>query len=306
MRPLLPSRPLLLLVLVASVASSKEQDVVEKNIYLSQHPAETAHRVYVAGRVATVLRFEAHVDQAQTRMIGWEGWFEPLLVGGKKVVLEPLRDIEPGDRFMLLVTLTDGTAIPFIVTSRQQPLDGRREADQQVNVFQSLDSSSAVQASLYASLERERDLREKVERYEREDSADHALAALLAKDAIRQTPFRPQEKWVLREGDVEFAVQTFKGKGKAGVIFKITNQESHPWKLKMARLYTATGWKDRPFALRMNRDEISPGTTGYVAVVADKSAFEVAKGVEPLLLELYRSDGYRQLFVLLDPTLASE
>lgn len=142
----------------------------------------TANKIYVAGRVATVLRFEKEVDPEQTRMLGSEGWFEPLLVGGKKVVLEPLRDIEPGDRFMLLVTLRDGTEVPFVVTSEQQPLDGRRVADQQVTVIRNLESASAVQASLYESLKRERDLREKVERYEQEDSVEHALAALLAKD----------------------------------------------------------------------------------------------------------------------------
>jgi hypothetical protein len=239
-------------------------------------------------------------------MLGWEGWFEPLLVGGKKVVLEPLRDIEPGDRFMLLVTLKGGTEIPFVVTSEQQPLDGRREADQQVTVVRNFESAGAVQASLYESLKRERDLREKVERYEQEDSADHALAALLAKNATKQTRFREWRKWRVEEGDVQFVVRLFKGKGKAAVVFQITNREDQPWKMKMARLYTESGWKDKPFALRTDREAITPGTTGYVAVVADKSAFQEGAEAKNLLLEIYRDDGYRQLFVLLDPTLVHE
>jgi hypothetical protein len=119
---------------MSSVALAKDRDVVERIINLSAHPAVTANKIYVAGRVATVLRFEKEVDPAQTRMLGWGGWFEPILVEGKKVVLEPLQDIEPGDRFMLLVTLRDSTEIPFVVTSEQQPLDGRRVADQQVTV----------------------------------------------------------------------------------------------------------------------------------------------------------------------------
>jgi uncharacterized protein (TIGR02268 family) len=296
-------RSALIAVLVSSVAMAKDRDVVERIINLSEHPAETANKIFVAGRVATVLRFEKEVDPGQTRMLGWEGWFEPLLVGGKNVVLEPLRDIEPGDRFMLLVTLKDGLEIPFVVTSEQQPLDGRREADQQVSVFRNLESASAVQASLYESLKRERELREKVERYEREDSVDHALAALLAKDATQQTPFRERRKWHLQEGDVEFVVRLFSGNGKAAVVFKITNREDQPWKMKMARLYTESGWKDRPFALRTDREQITSGTTGYVAVVADKSAFQEGAELKNLLLEIYRDDGYRQLFVLLDPSL---
>jgi uncharacterized protein (TIGR02268 family) len=296
-------RSALLAILVSSVVMAKGRDVVERIIHLSEHPAVTANKIYVAGRVATVLRFEKDVDPEQTRMLGWEGWFEPLLVGGKKVVLEPIRDIEPGDRFMLLVTLKDGTEIPFVVTSQRQPLDGRREADQQVSVFRNLESSGAVQTSLYDSLKKERDLREKVERYEQEDSVDHALAALLAKNAIQQTPFRERRKWLVEEGDVEFVVRLFSGKGKAAVVFRITNREDQPWKMKMARLYTASGWKDKPFALRTDHETITPGTTGHVAVVVDQSAFQDGTAAKPLLLELYRDDGYRQLFVLLDPDL---
>lgn len=306
MRDFLPSRFVLPLVLVAFVALAKEPDVVERIINLSEHPAATANKIYVAGRVATVLRFEKEVDPEQTRMLGWEGWFEPLMVGGKKVVLEPLRDIEPGDRFMLLVTLREGMEIPFVVTSEQQPLDGRRVADQQVTVIRNLESASAAQASLYESLKRERDLRERVERYEQEDSADHALAALLAKDAPQQTPFREWRKWRLQEGDVEFVVRLFKGKGKAAVVFKITNREDQPWKMKMARLYTVSGWKDKPFAVRTDREAITSGTTGYVAVVADKSAFQEGAEMKNLLLEIYRDDGYRQLFVVLDPVLVRD
>jgi len=299
-------RVALLAVLVSSVALARDRDVVERIISLSEHPARTANKIYVAGRVATVLRFEKEVDPAQTRMLGWEGWFEPLLVGGKKVVLEPLRDIEPGDRFMLLVTLKDGMEIPFVVTSEQQPRDGRREADQQISIFRDLESASAVQASLYESRKSERDLRQKVERYEQEDSVDHSLAALLAKDATRQTRFRERRKWLVEEGGVQFVVRLYSSRGKAAVVVQITNGEEQPWKLKMAHLSMAAGWKHKPFALRTDREAVTPGTTGYVAVVADKSAFQEGTEVKNLLLELYRDDGYRQLAVLLDPAIVLE
>ena len=49
-------------------------------------------------------------------MLGWEGRFEPVECVGKKVLLEPLHDLEPEDRFVLLVTLADGTELPFTVT----------------------------------------------------------------------------------------------------------------------------------------------------------------------------------------------
>jgi hypothetical protein len=109
----------LLAVLVASVAVAQDGEPRVRNLYLSDDPRDEASRVNVGGRVATVLRFEQDVDPARTKMLGWEGWFEPLLVGGKSVGLVPLQKISPADRFLLKVTLADGTELPFTVTARE-------------------------------------------------------------------------------------------------------------------------------------------------------------------------------------------
>lgn len=179
--------------------------------------------------------------------------------------------------------------------------------DHQVNVFKDPESYKAVLASLNDALKRERELKEKIERHEQENSVDHALAALLAKDATRQTPFREDKRWLLNDEGVQFVVRTFRGKGKAGVVFTIRNQSGErAWKMKMVSMYTARGWKNRPFAARTDREEIPIGESGQVAVVVDKSAFVEGSGVEQLLLEIYRDDGYRQVVVLLDPSLCRE
>ena len=63
-------------------------------------------------------------------MLAWEGRFEPVACAGKRVLLEPLRDLEPEDRLMLLVTLADGTELPFTVTSQQEtPIDRTGDHD---------------------------------------------------------------------------------------------------------------------------------------------------------------------------------
>ena len=64
--------------------------------------------------------------------------------------------------------------------------------DQQVNVFQDREASKAVLASLYDALRREDRLKQEVERYQKEDSVNHALAGLLSKGAMKETPFRGQ------------------------------------------------------------------------------------------------------------------
>lgn len=95
MRRQLPSRSVLLLVLIASVALAQERENVNvRTLLLSDRPDDSTHRVYVKGQVATVLRFEQPCDPARTKILGWEGRFEPLLIGGKKVVVEPLRDLD--------------------------------------------------------------------------------------------------------------------------------------------------------------------------------------------------------------------
>jgi hypothetical protein len=313
MRDFLLCRSVLLVALVSSVAVAMEPDekLVIRTLKLSEHPRDSTHNIYVSGQVATVLRFDQDVDPspAKTKLLGWEGRFESLLVGSKKVVIEPLRDLGQDEVIPLLVTLVDGTEIPFLVRPpwRQEERGWPPLVDHQVNVFKDPESYKAMVAFLNDALKRERALEAKIERYEQQDSVDHALAALLAKDATRQTPFREQDKWVLNDESASFVVRTFKGKGKAGVIFTISNQSGkRAWKMKMASLYTARGWKNRTFAVRTDREEIPAGKLGQVAVVVDKSAFVEGNGVEQLLLEIYRDDGYRQVVVLLDPSLCRE
>ncbi len=67
-------------------------------------------------------------------MLGWEGRFEPVECVGKKVLIEPLKDLKPEDRLLLVVTLADGSELPFTVTADE----ARR--DMQVDVYPDLDS----------------------------------------------------------------------------------------------------------------------------------------------------------------------
>ncbi len=67
---------LLLVLLVASVSGAKEREVrepIERTIILSEHPRTEASKLYVGGRITTVLRFEKPCDPARTKMLGWEG-----------------------------------------------------------------------------------------------------------------------------------------------------------------------------------------------------------------------------------------
>jgi uncharacterized protein (TIGR02268 family) len=252
--------------------------------------------LYVAGRMVTTLRFETPCDPSQTKLLGWEGRFEPLIVSGRTVVLVPLQDLAAEDRFMLLVTLADGTSLPFTVTAANVNVDA------QVNVFPDRESPEAVRTALEETSAANRALREENQRRAQEEtSADHALAALLAGGNVSLTPFREAQKWRFQEEGLTTEVRFFDGMGRAAVIFKVTNLEpGRPWKLAFARLSSISGWEPKPFALRMTPTTLQPGQTGHIAIVTDDASFQTPKGAEKLVLELFRDDGLRQAYVVLE------
>jgi hypothetical protein len=309
----LPCRDVLPLVLVASVALARGPDdkIVIRTLKLSEHPSHSTNSVYVTGQVVTVLRFDQEVDPTKTKFLGgWEGRFEPLLVGNKKVVIDPLRDLARDERVPLLVTLADGTEVPFLV----QPPWNKKEAggwepftDHQINVFKDPDSFDAVLSSLYDSLKKERELSEKVERLQKEEnSIDHAFATLLVNGEVKKTPFRRRRTWRSKNEDMEVLVEVFEGPGKAAVLIQLKNTYyGDTWEFDGAYLTRDfTSYTARPFAIRMDRSRIVPGQSGRLAVVVDRSAFETEGGeLADLALQIFRGDGLLQVAVAMDRTL---
>ncbi len=310
----LPPRSTLLLVLAASVAMAKEGEPVSRNLYISDSPRHEVRPVYVAGELVTILRFQQPCTEAGTKMLGWEGRFEPVECAGKRVILEPLQDLKPEDRFLLVVTLADGKELPFTVTARE----GR--FDHQVNVFLDLENPEAARRRLADASIRERTLEEENERLRKEQaSTNHAYASLLTSGEAKNTPFRRESKWRVDLGGavVDIYIYSARKMQRAAVLFHVTNRDLEvPWKLKEVQLSAMlsrqsheepvrTGEK-KEFALRTSRDEIQRGESGYVAVVADKSAFTSKDGPVHLVLELFRHDGLQQAVVLLDHRIVEE
>jgi uncharacterized protein (TIGR02268 family) len=301
------SESVLLVALVASIALPGDRDkLAVRTLLLSEHPDEATHRVWVQGQVVTVLRFEQPCDPTRTRMLGGEGRFEPLGVVGRKVVLEPLRNLAPDEAVPLLVTLADGTEVPFLL--RPSAPDEGRWTDQQVNVFKNRESYKAMSSALNDALKKQRVLEEQVERYRKEEtSEDHALAALLASGAEKQTPFKIEDRFSGKDADAEVDAVLFRGQGKAAVVLKIKNLDpNQPWSMKEARLVTMASGRDRAFAVRTTVPSILPGASGVVAFVADKSAFLENGQMTNLFLEVYRHDGLRQSIVQVDHRLAGK
>ncbi|QSQ19849.1 DUF2381 family protein [Pyxidicoccus parkwayensis] len=285
------------LILGSSVAVAREPDEpAVRNIYLSDDPSDTASAVYVAGGVGTLLRFDQPCDPARTKLLDWDGRFEPLLVNDRTVMLMPLHDLTPGDRFLLSVGLKDGQDLPFVVTASNY------RVDQQVNVFMRPESTEAMRAALADARARESALFEENQRRKKEEtSVDHALAALVLKGAFEQTRFFRTRSWLLKGDEADISVRSYSGIKKAALVFEISNHHgAQPWKLLEARVSLASTGESRPFALRVGQDAIHPGTTGAIAIIADESAFRSAKGLDKLVVDIFRADGLQQAQAVLE------
>ncbi|WP_434387851.1 DUF2381 family protein [Melittangium boletus] len=292
-----------MLLATAALAGETRDRPSVRSVRLVAPPNDTTHRVHVRGRIVTTLRFERPVDAGKTKLLGWEGRLEPLAVVRDKVVLEPIHDLDAQEAIPLVVTLVDGTEVSFLL----RPPDPRAGAstDQQVDVFQDHESTTALHAALRDALRHNTSLLQENERCRAEEaSEDHALAALLASGAIAQTPFIIAAHFAGRDDLTEIDAAVFQGKGKAAVVFKIKNVDlTQPWIMKTARLVTKDSGRERAVALRATVREIEPGGSGVIAVVADGTAFVDEGRLTSLMLELYRDDGMRHAFVQLDPTL---
>lgn len=273
-----------------------------RNLYVPKDAKSSVPEILVAGGVATTLRFETECEPLRTKLLGWEGRFEPLLVGGRSVLIVPLRGLADGEHFLLQVALADGTLLPFTVTSSKHLVDG------QVNVYPDPESPEAVRKALVEKRkENEALVAENQRQREEQTSVDHALAALLANGQVQLTPFKEHEAWKLNEDGIEMKVSILFPKGavpmnKAAVIFKVTNKSSAgPWELQEARLMTAETFQQPSFAVRMAPISISPGTTGHVAIVTDLESIKENTTDTRLVLELFRNGGRRQAQLVFTP-----
>jgi uncharacterized protein (TIGR02268 family) len=260
--------------------------------YLKGEPGQPVQSVHVAAEVATNLMFPSEVDPALTKVVGGEGRFEPLMIGGRSVVIVPLRDLAEGESFSLIVTLKDGTAVPFDLRAPRLH-DG---SDGQVDVHLDQEETTSVRQALQLARSRVEALTSENERHVQEDaSVDHALAALLAQGRVDLTPFKETVPTVLHEGGIDLKVITFRPRsqqsdfGKTAVVVRVTNKDPKAaWDLDEVRLLSAVSRDMKPFALRASAQVIAPGQTAAFAVVMDLATFGPDQK-DHLVLELWRA-----------------
>jgi uncharacterized protein (TIGR02268 family) len=288
---------------------------VHRALFISKNPASKVPALYVAGQVVTVLRFEQPCDREGTKMLAWEGRFEPVECVGKRVLLEPLQDLEPEDRFVLLVTLADGTELPFTVTA------SATRRDMQVDIYPDPDTPEAIRVALEDTRKENKLLRAKVRRQEDEfrrqeaeerwknellNSTEFSLATLLAQDELALAQLKELDNRLLRREGVEILISTLvpkekTAKRKVAVVFEVTNKDPvRPWVLHSARVAAFATDETKPFTAHGGPDQIAPGQTGRIALVYDLASFDPVKDGDKIVFELFRDNGDRQSYIVWD------
>lgn len=281
---------------------------VHRSLFLSNAPTSKVPELYVAGRVVTVLRFPRPCDRDRTKMLGWEGRFEPVECAGKRVLIEPVKELKPEDRVLLVVTLADGTEWPFIVTAH------KTRRDMQVDVYPDPESPEALQVTLEEQRKENKRLRARVLHQRGEiawrseviHSEDHALAMLLARGKVSLTGFKELDKRLLREEGTEILVSTLVTREKlanrkVALVFQVTNTApGTPWELQSAQASVLDTGESLPFVAQGWPARIEPGQTGRVALVADLSSFDPIKDGDKVVFELFRNGGRQQGYIVWD------
>src|SRR5262249_18818798 len=112
--------------------------------FMKDQPGQPVQSIHVASGVSTNLMFPTAVDPSRTKLVGGDGRFEPLMIGGRSVVIVPHRDLGPDESFSLVVTLMDETSIPLTLRAPR----AHDTTDGQVDVFLDQEETPAIQRSL--------------------------------------------------------------------------------------------------------------------------------------------------------------
>jgi uncharacterized protein (TIGR02268 family) len=274
--------------LAASAAPPAPRRLGRRSLYLSLDPGEKVPEILVWARTVTTLRFESPVDARRTKLEGGEARFEPLVIGDRSLSLYPLSELAPEDRFRLTVALTDGALLPFTLRSDPEQVDG------QVDVYPDPDSCEALRAQLRELQEdAQRRSAELQRRMKEELSVNHALATLLVTGAAGLTRLLEGKKRRFRTEGVQGYAQFYTGLERSAVLLTVTNLDPRfPWRVAEVRLMSEVTLRQKPFALRMEMDGLSPGATGRIAIVVSSGPQGT---VQPHLLEIFREDGYRDV-----------
>lgn len=108
---------------------------------------------------------------------------------------------------------------------------------------------------------------------------------------------------------MDMVVEVFKGPGKPAAVVTLRNTVlQEPWTFEGASVTRDLSLRTAcPFALRMERPVIAPGQSGRIAVVVDRSSFELEGGqLADLALQIFRGDGLLQVAVAMEHALVRQ
>jgi uncharacterized protein (TIGR02268 family) len=260
-----------------------------RDIFLPSQQDGPAPDIYVDARHATVLRFEDSLVPVSVHVPDWKGRFEQPLAHGQSVLLVPLVKLHEHERIPLLITLQDGTPVPFsLVASPAIP-------DQQVNVLLRSGSCTDVRHQLESERERREALQQQLQDSERERSSpEHALAVLLS-DERTENLFKAADKTDRIElAGVNIEIKRFRLEHLSAVLFILkVSDPGLPWTLHKVEVTREGSGEPHAFALSSWPDPANALGTRRIAVVMEASP---EGNKEPTIIHLHERQGGRRFW----------
>lgn len=284
MRPAL----LALALLVASpssagdVTSSRPDSPRRLHLRLHQLGAGGAdvQEVLVAGGASTIITTPWRLNPRGTGVAGrGERPFEVLL-GAQRAVVTPTRHLVPGERWPLVLRLSDDSVVPLVLVAAPE---GQRP-DREVAVDFDNSEEEQLRVQLAAVTERALGLEERLRQALREqDSEDFALAGLLASGKANLTAMREVRGRQLvsdargRIDLLSYVTSERHGPRKVAVVIQVVNRGAEPMTVAAKDFYGRETLARPPIAARAVPTVIAPGARGVLSVVADLSSADLGE-----------------------------
>jgi hypothetical protein len=257
--------------------------------------------VLVAGGVSTIITTPWALQRRGTG--AGAGAPVEVLLGRQRAVVTPTRHLVPGERWPLVLRLSDDSVVPLVLVATPEG----RQPDREVVIDVDGGEEEELRVQLAAVMDRAQGLEERLRQALREqDSEDFALAQLLAGGQAPLTSLRQvvSRKLVSAEHErialLTYAPAARHGARKVAVVIRVFNNGAEPMSVAAVDLYNRESMERPRFAARAMPTVIAPGARGILSVVLDASAPEMS-GEATLELQVRRGETRTELPVYLAP-----
>ncbi len=248
---------------------------------------EGVPEVRVAAGTTTYLRFDAPIERTSVEVQGRKERFHTVDAGELFIALEPSLAPGPGERLGLKVRYRGGAhpaQAAFSLVSHDTLVDGEVKVARRPRTPESLEAELAEKDAELAALQA---------RCGESGPAGLVFSGRLDLEGVRARTFEVPSG--IQQGLRVTGGIGYRAGRWAMAVVRVRNLPGQPpWVPVQARLLRADGTPVKVLHLDMDREQLTPGDEGFVAVETEAPFWEEG---DPFSLELLDSSGTRRLLI---------